>query len=116
MGGFMQPQGHVQVLLNQYVFGMNPQEALDAPRFCIGKGMPTDDGEVESTIVSVEEGISPEVVQGLRQMGHTVQVVTGHSRSLFGRGQIIRISNEEGLRVYSAGSDPRADGAAFPMI
>jgi gamma-glutamyltranspeptidase/glutathione hydrolase len=116
MGGFMQPQGHVQVLLNQYLFGMNPQEALDAPRFCIGKGMPNDDGAVEATIVSVEEGIPLEVVQGLQQLGHTVQVVTGHSRVLFGRGQIIRVSNEEGKMIYSAGSDPRADGAAFPMI
>jgi len=116
MGGFMQPQGQVQVLLNQYVFGMSPQEALDAPRFCIGEGMPTDNGEIGGIVVSLEEGISPEVVQGLKDLGHPVEVVSGHGRSMFGRGQIIRVSHDDGQMVYSAGSDPRADGAAMPLI
>lgn len=116
MGGFMQPQGHVQVIWNQYVFGMDPQEALDAPRFCIGGGMPNADGTVNNTVISIEEGIAQEVVDGLRDLGHTVEVVTGHERALFGRGQIIRVKDEEGIHVYTGGSDPRADGAAVPLV
>jgi gamma-glutamyltranspeptidase / glutathione hydrolase len=116
MGGFMQPQGHVQVLLNQYVFGMDPQEALDAPRICIGQGMPEADGTVGVAIVSIEEGIAPDVIDGLRELGHNVKIVTGYGRGLFGRGQIIKVGKDEGQGVHSAGSDPRGDGAAFPLI
>ncbi|KIW07467.1 gamma-glutamyltransferase [Verruconis gallopava] len=108
MGGFMQPQGHVQVLLNSLVFGLNPQAALDAPRFCIGGSYELDD------LVLLEEGIAPEVVEGLKKLGHHVQVRTGLERSVFGRGQIIRTHWDEGQLVYTAGSDPRGDGAAMP--
>ncbi|KAF2403856.1 gamma-glutamyltranspeptidase [Trichodelitschia bisporula] len=113
MGGFMQPQGHVQVLLNMLAFGHSPQAALDAPRFCVGAGMPND-GKVFSRMVNLEEGISEEVVEQLREMGHEVQVVKGHARGLFGRGQVIRVHHDDGQIVYSAGSDPRGDGAAHP--
>lgn len=115
MGGFMQPQGHVQVLLNQFVFGMTPQAALDAPRFCIGAGMP-EDGQGMSPEIYLEEGIPVEVAEELANMGHEVCFMSGNGRSLFGRGQIIRCTVENGQRVYSAGSDPRADGAALPVI
>ncbi|OBT43626.1 hypothetical protein VE00_05252 [Pseudogymnoascus sp. WSF 3629] len=109
MGGFMQPQGHVQVLLNMRAFGFNPQQALDAPRVCIGAGMP-DEGEVLDVTVYVEEGVDQKVVEGLRGLGHKVQVVGGWERGLFGRGQVIR----RGGGVDSAGSDLRGDGGAYP--
>lgn len=113
MGGFMQPQGHVQVLLNMEVFGMNPQQALDAPRICIGAGMP-EAGQVISSTVYAEEGIEEEVISGLKKLGHDVQVVSGWGRGQFGRGQIIRSHREDGQLVFSGGSDPRGDGCAMP--
>ena len=113
MGGFMQPQGHVQVLLNMLAFKYNPQAALDAPRICIGAGMP-EQGKVLDRTVYIEEGISDDVVQELKALGHEVEVLTGQSRGMFGRGQVIRCHMEDGRHVYSAGSDPRGDGAAFP--
>lgn len=113
MGGFMQPQGHVQVLLNTLVFNMSPQAALDAPRFCIGAGTP-DQGEAMDLTVYLEDGIPPGTVEGLRALGHDVQQVSGFQRKLFGRGQIIRKYADDGQIIWSGGSDLRGDGAASP--
>ena len=113
MGGFMQPQGHVQVLLNMLAFKYEPQSALDAPRFCIGAGMP-DQGNLLETVY-LEDGISEKVKKGLTALGHNVETVKGYQRGLFGRGQVIRCHMEGGRHVFSAGSDPRGDGAAFPV-
>ena len=113
MGGFMQPQGHVQVLLNMLRFKYNPQAALDAPRICIGAGTP-DLGQVLDRTVYLEEGIAMDVMNELKKMGHEVKMKTGFDRGAFGRGQVIRCHVEDGRKVYSAGSDPRGDGAAFP--
>lgn len=112
MGGFMQPQGHLQTLLGQVIAGLSPQQALDAPRVCIGG----TSEEVDMT-VSVEEGMPEETIEGLKKLGHKVDVVTGMKRSLFGRGQIIRwtIDPIEGTGIWSAGSDQRGDGAAYPV-
>lgn len=117
MGGFMQPQGHVQVLLNMLVFGLTPQAALDAPRICIGAGMP-DSGDVFDRTVYLEDGIKPEVADKLTEMGHKVEFVKGSLRGLFGRGQVIRwhVDEVEQKGVWSAGSDPRGDGAAVPWM
>jgi gamma-glutamyltranspeptidase/glutathione hydrolase len=118
MGGFMQPQGHVQVLLGQIVGGLSPQQALDAPRVCIGAGM-ADVGEVFDRTVYVEEGMPEETIKGLRELGHKVEVLGGwggKGRQMFGRGQIIRwtVDGVDGTGLWSAGSDMRGDGAAYP--
>jgi gamma-glutamyltranspeptidase/glutathione hydrolase len=112
MGGFMQPQGHVQVLLNMLVFKYNPQASLDAPRFCIGaEGVVSSD---QGKAVFLEDGISEEVCEQLKKMGHMTEIVKGGARGTFGRGQLIRSYVQDGQIVYSAGSDLRGDGAAYP--
>lgn len=113
MGGFMQPQGHVQVLLNMLTFGHNPQMALDAPRFCIGTGHPGSDRE-KTQIVYLEEGISEEVAEGLRKLGHKAEILRGFGRDMLGRGQVIRCHYDDSRLVHSAGSDQRGDGCAYP--
>ena len=107
MGGFMQPQGHVQVLSALVDDGLDPQSALDLPRFCI-------DVEESGGRVALEEGIADEVISDLEKMGHPVYSVSGYDRSLFGRGQVILRDAETG--VLCAGSDPRADGCAMTLI
>ena len=104
MGGFNQPQGHAQVISNMVDFGMNPQDSLNAPRFCIRDG--TSGGKI-----ALEEGISMETMSTLSRMGHEVIPTSGIGRSLFGRGQIIRRNPKTG--VLCGGSSPRADGLAI---
>ncbi len=106
MGGFMQPQGHLQVvtgLLDDY---LDPQEALDKPRFCITDGTAAGD-------IALEEGIPISEMSRLAEMGQRVTPASGLSRSVFGRGQIIRRDPETG--VLCGGSDPRADGCVMTL-
>ena len=105
MGGFMQPQGHLQVMLALVEDGLDPQAALDRPRFCI------EDLASRGRVV-LEEGILPAVVAELAARGHPVNLVNGHGRAVFGRGQVIL--REEG-GVLWGGSDPRADGCAMSL-
>lgn len=103
MGGFMQPQGHVQVLSALHDAGLDPQSALDLPRFCI-------DVDKAGGRVAIEEGMPKETLDALQKMGHPVYEVTGYERALFGRGQVILRDADSG--VLCGGSDPRADGYA----
>lgn len=126
MGGYNQPQAHVQVYMNMLLFGMSPQDALDAPRICLFANPDTTstdrgqgaDGPVSNdyTCVGVEPQLDPKIVSGLRAIGHDVRVVSGNDREIFGRGQIIRKDSKNGCQlVYAAGSDPRGDGASVPF-
>jgi len=95
MGGGHQPQGHVQVLLNMLLFGMDPQRAIDSPRFNHGGGLR----------VQLEPAFGEEVRAGLRALGH--EPVAGPRLAFGGAQAIVRLG-----RGWAAGSDPRKDGQA----
>ncbi len=95
MGQYMQPQGHVQVVMNTIDFTLNPQQALDAPRW----------QWIADKEVWVERGVSPDIVAALRKRGHEVKVLADDST--FGRGQIIWRMPDGTL---AGATEPRADG------
>ncbi|WP_249870325.1 gamma-glutamyltransferase [Oceanobacillus saliphilus] len=96
MGGFMQPQGHVQVVMNTVDFKLNPQAALDAPRWQWMKGK----------TVEVENRFAHHITQELAAKGHDVTIQ--HEPNSFGRGQIIWRNPETGVLV--GGTESRTDG------
>lgn len=129
MGGFNQPQAHVQVYLNMLLFNMDPQEALDAPRICLfphpdlestDSGLGSDGpASRDVTCIGLEDGISHETATKLTELGHNVTLLEHNRRQLFGRGQIIRRDSGPqtgGHLVYSGGSDMRGDGASVPFF
>ncbi|MHB1684307.1 MAG: gamma-glutamyltransferase family protein [Bacilli bacterium] len=95
MGGFMQPQGHVQVIMNAIDFQLNPQAALDAPRWQWTQGRK----------VEVERGLPEHVIQALARKGHDISVALDSGG--FGRGQIIW---RDDAGVLAGGTEPRTDG------
>jgi gamma-glutamyltranspeptidase/glutathione hydrolase len=113
MGGHMQAQGHVQMMVRIFDYGQNPQTASDAPRWHL---------MTEDNRVAVEPGFPPEVLQGLSERGHII--VTGQSESLFGGAQLIYRTDGRGDGrsgshpkggsevYYVSGSDHRKDGCA----
>lgn len=97
MGAFMQPQGHVQVLVNMLDKHMNPQAALDAPRW-----QWTGEKKIE-----MESFWTEEIIEAMKRRGHEVTVT--EEPAGFGRGQII-LRGENGS--LAGGTEPRADGSA----
>lgn len=107
MGGAMQPQGHVQIICNLIDFGMNIQEAGDAPRIQhLGSSEPTGEKMTDGGILTLETGFSWETIRALMQKGHVVQFDLG------GYGGYQAIKRDETNRVYYGASESRKDGQA----
>jgi gamma-glutamyltranspeptidase/glutathione hydrolase len=100
MGGFMQPQGQLQVGLNLVAFGMDPQSALDAPRF----------NWLEGRRVGLELSAAPATRAGLMARGHEIVPERATGQLQFGGGQVIVRDPHSGVLI--GGSEPRNDGAA----
>ncbi|MEO1260062.1 MAG: gamma-glutamyltransferase [Bacteroidota bacterium] len=107
MGGDFQPQGHSQILINMIDFGMNLQEAGDAPRIDHGgsSSVKGDPAKGRGTI-SVESGIDYKTIRKLMDMGHTVK----YAKGIYGGYQAIMWDEEK--KVYYGASESRKDGQA----
>ena len=103
MGGFNQAQAHAQFVSNIVDFGMNIQAALEAARFTKRTFQGCD--------VWVENGVSADVIAGLRAQGHEVTVWPRYFQSM-GRGNAVEV--DAGKPVHLGATDPRADGEAVP--
>jgi len=106
MGGHAQAQIHLQLLCNLVDFELEPQAAIESPRWVAGRGLPGDPAHV----LNLEEPIGSDVAEQLRAMGHDARLTQPFS-SLMGHAHMIRVDQERG--VLMGGSDPRSDGAAL---
>ncbi len=107
MGGGMQPQGHAQIVINLIDFGMNLQEAGDAPRIHHrGSSEPTGQQMTDGGTVNLESGFPYETIRELLEKGHSIQWSNGP----FGGYQAIKWDEEQG--VYYGASESRKDGQA----
>lgn len=100
MGGHMQPQGHVQMMVRIFDYGQNPQAACDAPRWIVNHDFS----------IGLEPGFSPNLIRELKTRGHNI-ISNEYTANLgvFGGAQLI-FCLEDG---YCAASDPRKDGQAL---
>jgi gamma-glutamyltranspeptidase/glutathione hydrolase len=101
MGGNMQPQGHMQTVVRMLDYQQNPQAACDAPRWRFNQGME----------INVESSMNPQTVQGLKDLGHHVDVINDSYQD-FGAGQFIWRAGDPKVEGYVVASDPRRDGLA----
>jgi gamma-glutamyltranspeptidase/glutathione hydrolase len=99
MGGNMQPQGHLQMVVRMLDHGQSPQVACDAPRWRFDSGLKLD----------VESRMDPAVVEGLRGLGHRIEPFRDSYQD-FGAGQFILRLGDPAVEGYAAASDPRRDG------
>lgn len=107
MGGAMQPQGHVQIVINMVDFGMNLQEAGDAARWQhLGSSEPTGERMDDGGYVEVESGITWETVRALQKMGHQIRYGLG------GYGGYQAIMRNHDQNVWYGASESRKDGQA----
>ena len=107
MGGATQPQAHAQIIVNMVDFGMNLQEAGDAPRILhTGSSQPTGTTMTDGGRVSLETGVPYDNIRKLAQMGHRIETNVGS----FGGYQAIRVDPNTG--VYYGASESRKDGQA----
>lgn len=107
MGGAFQPLGHVQIVLNVIDFGLNLQEAGDAPRIDhAGSSEPTGEKMKDSGRISLESGYSYEVIRELMKMGHKIDFGLG------GYGGYQAIMYDAKNKVYYGASESRKDGQA----
>jgi gamma-glutamyltranspeptidase/glutathione hydrolase len=107
MGGAMQPQGHVQILVNLIDFGLNLQEAGDAPRLRhSGSSQPTGERMTDGGTVYVENGTPDSSIRKLKELGHRIRRRMGG----FGGYQAILFDKERG--IYFGASESRKDGQA----
>ncbi|MFK7811445.1 MAG: gamma-glutamyltransferase [Maribacter sp.] len=107
MGGAVQPQGHAQIIVNVVDFGMNLQEAGDAPRMRHrGSSQPTGSKMTNGGTLNLESGFSAETMRELRKKGHRIGVGVG----IYGGYQAIGVDIEN--KVYSGASESRKDGQA----
>ena len=107
MGGATQPQGHVQILMNILDFGMNIQEAGDAPRILhSGSSQPTGEQMRDGGTVAIESGFPADLQRELESMGHRFRPAPGQ----FGGYQGIMYDAERD--IYFGASESRKDGLA----
>jgi gamma-glutamyltranspeptidase/glutathione hydrolase len=110
MGGYMQPQGHLQVLSHLVDGGFSPQAALDQPRWQLADPGAAVGAVDPGGVVLVEDAWDAATLRALAGRGHRLQVVSGLARSVFGGGQVIVRDAQTGVLI--GGSDGRKDGCA----